>query len=501
MYFLLKNNLRGRIVMKVLISTFLASTALWSCTGSMAFADAAAAAASSATAPGAQPALVNASDVTNSNDIVVQARRRDEVIQDIPSTVQAVSGSALQKLDLFQFQDIGKVIPGVTLDKSETAITMSGVSFSVLQRTNPTVSTYLNEAPLQGTFLFQSMFDIGQVDALKGPQGTLRGQSAPTGALLLTTAPADLYRYGGYASGTITNQDGRTLQGALNIPVIAGKFALRFAGIIDHNNDGGVKSVNNPADPYSDTQAFRVTARVEPVDNLSIVVVYQHLFDKSLNYGVAGDPNAALFGNGAPGGTIKSSSYALPYVQVAGSNGPVIPLGENESVTENGNTGRGHQQILTGHVDFKFAGQKLSYVGGWSKTSNPECCSYGDKGNLLDGDYAGTNVANNLTRWTHELRLSSEQRIAGIFDYVIGVFHERETTSNDVDTGPVAFLPGAFGSPLGAPSATSPNTNYAIDVVSKLSSLNTEWSYFGNVVAHLGEKTELSGGVRFINSH
>ncbi len=445
-------------------------------------------------------ASVQPGDAPDSNSIVVTARRRDEVIQDVPLTIQAVSGSTLQKLDLFQFQDLGKVIPGITLDRSQNAITIRGVSFNTLQRTNPTVSTYFNEAPLQSSFLFQSLFDIGQIEVLKGPQGTLRGQSAPSGAIILNAARPNLHEIGAYASSTVTNQDGRTIQSAISVPIIDGKFSLRFAGISDRNNYGGVKSLNNNADPYSDTTAYRITALIEPVDNLSAVLTYQHLFNKSLDFGLLGSPNAALFGSGAPGGTITAGGYSKPYVQVTGSNGPVIPIGENASVAENGDYGRVHQQVATAQIDYKIAGQKLSYVGSWSRNTNSACCNYADKGNLILGDFNGVNVGTNLTRWTHELRLSSDQRVAGIFDYVVGVFHEHERSTNNVNTGPVAFLPGAFGSPLGAPSAIPPNQNYTISVLSNLTSKTDEWSYFANLVAHLGDKTELSGGVRFINS-
>lgn len=484
--------------MRRLTSALLTSAAVFAFSGGCS-AYAQSTTANGGTPPAQTTAQAQDGSVPDSNGIVVTARRREELIQDVPFTVQAVSGDTLKKLDLFQFQDLGKAIPGLTLDSSQNAITIRGVSFNVLQRTNPTVSTYLNEAALQSSFLFQSLFDIGQIQVLKGPQGTLRGQSAPSGAIVLNTTRPDLNEIGGYAGATVTDQDGRNIQGAVNVPIIDGKFALRIAGISDRNNYGGVKSVNNNSEPYSDTTAYRVTAQVEPVDGLSATVMYQHLFNKSLNFGLLGSPGSSLVGNGAPGGTITAGGYALPYVQVAGMNGPVIPIGQTLSVAEFGNSSKLHQQVATAQIEYSFAGQKLSYIGGWSKNSNSACCSYADKGNLLLGDYRGVQVGTGLTRWTHELRLSSEDRVAGMFDYVIGAFHEHESSVNNVDTGPVAFLPGAFGSPLGAPVAGPPNLDYAISVLSNLNSRTDEWSYFGNVVAHLDSKTELSGGVRFIS--
>ena len=59
------------------------------------------------------------------------------------------------------------------------ATTLFGVTFDVTTGAQPTVALYMNDAPVGALFLFQSLFDIGQIEVLKGPQGTTRGVSAP----------------------------------------------------------------------------------------------------------------------------------------------------------------------------------------------------------------------------------------------------------------------------------------------------------------------------------
>ena len=142
------------------------------------------------TAVAAQPPPPSAAAAAPENatlgEIVVTARRRAESLQEVPQTVNAVTAETLQKLNIRQFQDIQAVVPGLSLSPTPTgyqnAASLRGVSFDVNTGAQPTVAFYLNDAPVQLSFLFQSMFDVGQVEVLKGPQGTNRGISAPSGA-------------------------------------------------------------------------------------------------------------------------------------------------------------------------------------------------------------------------------------------------------------------------------------------------------------------------------
>ncbi|TCM27739.1 TonB-dependent receptor, partial [Novosphingobium sp. ST904] len=429
----------------------------------------------------------------NIQEIIVTARRKEELIQDVPQAIQAVTGASLEKLNLFSFDDLSKVAAGVSLNRAGNLTTIRGVSFNPTAQTNPTVAMYINDAPVQPTIVFQSVFDVEQFEILRGPQGTMRGQSAPTGAITITTRKPNLYRHGATAMATFTDRDGRTLQGAANIPIVEGVLGIRFAGILDHSNNGGIKSVNNPEDPYANNNAFRASVRFEPTDNLSVNFMYQKRWVKSLSYG------SAVYGDGAPGGTFRASGYALPYVQPVGVNGPALEIGDRRAVAENGDFGRSTQEVATGQIEYVLAGQKLSYVGAWSNNDTQVSRNYADTANLVVGDWPGRSLDATLTRWTHELRLSSDERLlGGHLEYVIGVFHENEKTVNVGNNG-VTFQSGAFGSPLGAPIAQSPNLDFSTTSLYNSNTKLKEWSYFGTLTLHIDDKTELSGGIRFIN--
>src|SRR6202012_5091010 len=127
------------------------------------------------------------------------------------------------KLNIQRFEDVQSVVPGLSLQSGGAGYTataaLRGVTFNVGSGAQPTVALYLNDAPVQALFLFQSLFDIGQVEVLKRPQGTTRGISAPSGAITVTTHKPDLSEVGGYADVTLTDLQGRNVQGAMNVPL------------------------------------------------------------------------------------------------------------------------------------------------------------------------------------------------------------------------------------------------------------------------------------------
>ncbi|HEX7853656.1 MAG TPA: Plug domain-containing protein [Sphingobium sp.] len=120
----------------------------------------------------------------NNNDIVVTARRKDELVQEVPATINVVSADQMEKLNFRTFTDVQQLVPGLSLEGGGsylTTATVRGVQFNpVASGTNPTVEFYLNDTPIASNFLFNSTFDLGQFELLRGPQGTLRGRASAT---------------------------------------------------------------------------------------------------------------------------------------------------------------------------------------------------------------------------------------------------------------------------------------------------------------------------------
>jgi len=409
----------------------------------------------------------------------VTARRRDETLQDVPQTVNAVSSEAIQKLRINNASDLAQIVTGLSIEGASSgsggfgsSSGIRGVPTFLNSNASPVVQFYLNDAPTgRGPEVTQSLFDIGQIEVLKGPQGTLRGRSAPTGAITITSRRPDLDSTGGFVNLSGTHRGNLNFQAALNVPIVADLLALRVAGAVDHNEGSGVTSANSRRDPYSRSEALRATLRFEPSDSFNASLMYQRLTRETRSYLQLAGP-----GNG--------------------TNGPAIAADDRLGITDGANDLHGKTDFLVGQAEWRFGGQKVNYVGSYRKGS-----SFGqtpqDVANVLPGIEYFQVTETPSKEVSHELRLSSEERIAGIFDYVIGAFYDKESSHPTV-SGIAQFLTGAFGRP-GAPQVQQPLDRYTLRTAIAIDPVVTEKSVFGSITAHLGESTEFTAGGRYID--
>src|SRR5262245_39614862 len=147
----------------------------------------------------------SAADGTTLGDVVVTARRREERLQDVPVAVTALSGEALAARGIVNVQDLAKTAPGLNIVPSSRGgdspyVTLRGqriVDTSVVF--DGPVLFYVNEVPwMRLNGLNQGLYDISNVQVLRGPQGTQFGKSTTGGAILVNTNPASTSGNSGY---------------------------------------------------------------------------------------------------------------------------------------------------------------------------------------------------------------------------------------------------------------------------------------------------------------
>jgi iron complex outermembrane receptor protein len=193
----------------------------------------------------ASPALL-AQQSAGIEEITVTAQKRAENLQDVPISIQALGGEALEELNLMNFMDYTKMLPSVAMEMNGTA--GAGSSFSLVymrgiatagdgQATTslPSVGMYLDELPIttvQGN-LDVHMYDIARVEALAGPQGTLYGASSQAGTIRIISNKPDLSGFSANVSAQADLVDGddtgMTVEGYINAP-IGDKAAIRLVG-------------------------------------------------------------------------------------------------------------------------------------------------------------------------------------------------------------------------------------------------------------------------------
>ena len=183
-------------------------------------------------------------------DIVVTAQRRNESVQKVPMTIQALTGRTLSVLNITTFDTLLKYTPNISYGNNgagQGEIYMRGLSAgfrgnqsSATVGNFPNVAIYLDDQSMQfpARNVDIYMADMDRVEVLEGPQGTLFGGSAEAGAVRYITNKPNLSQFSGNAevSGGFTDGGGpnASVQATVNIPIVPDKLAIRAVIYDDH---------------------------------------------------------------------------------------------------------------------------------------------------------------------------------------------------------------------------------------------------------------------------
>lgn len=427
-------------------------------------------------------------DAESRNDeIIVNARRREESVQDVPAVVDVISAESISKLNIQDSKELQNLVPGLQLRSESNGVggsgQLRGIQFDVNSSASPSVAFYLNDAPISANAMLNQLFDIGQVEVLRGPQGTLRGTSTPSGSVTFTARKPNLSEVGLVASASYSDAHHSNVSGAFNIPIIQDMLGIRLAGVWDKNRGSLVTSIvpisttatfGNPqiAQPFSETRSGRATVVFEPTDWLKLEGMYQ-----------TQDIEA--------GGYDQYASFSLVSPGAAASPTTIAP-DDYLSIMESPRSVHSVHKTYNWRAEMRFAGQKLIYQGADNSFVNDSKTNQDVANFRPNFDFYQSNRTISKDN-SHEIRLQNEDRIAGLFDYIVGYYRTDQATDiNLIQETPVA-LPGFLGG--GVVSVAQTPITRSRD--GKL----TEKSFFGNITANIGEKFQLSAGARRISAH
>jgi iron complex outermembrane receptor protein len=205
----------------------------------------------------AAPAAADAGDAEGVQEVTVTAQRRVENLQDVPITIQALTGDTMKQLHVTTLDDFIKYLPNVTQASNgpgQSAIYMRGLSIgsagSQSTGTNgqiPNVAVYLDDqsASLPGRNLDVYAADLERIEVLEGPQGTLFGSGAEAGVLRYITNKPKLNVTEGNANAgysyTAHGDPNSNVDAMINLPLIEDTLAIR--AVIYNDRRGGY--INN----------------------------------------------------------------------------------------------------------------------------------------------------------------------------------------------------------------------------------------------------------------
>ena len=359
-----------------------------------------------------QPATPQATNVTDnqsdeSNDIIVTAQKRLERLQDVPRTVNVVTGDQVEKLNLRNFTEIAQLSPGLSLESTDpttSKVTLRGVGFDPGSATSPTVDAYFNETPIDLNSAFKNLYDIGQIEVLRGPQGTLRGRTSPSGAITIASRRPDLNAIGGYAQQTLTTQEGINTQGALNVPIVSDVLAVRVAGLFDRNIGLGGHDISNGVNDRDRTESGRASVLFRPVSNLTLNATYQYLNNRT---------------------TTTPLLFTLPGL----TTDPILTPADRIAKATNSGQYNYRAHLVTWSADWDLGSAALSYIGGYQNIARGRTADLASGGSLPGFSQTQT-FDSGFRQISQELRIASTGN--RFWNYLFGGYYEDGKNTTNV---------------------------------------------------------------------
>lgn len=462
--------------------------------------------AAAAEAP-AQPA-----DEPTGNEIIVTATRQSQRLQDVAMTVNVATGEQLEKFKIFDVKDVQQLAPGLELTNStgrNNTTTLRGIAFDPDQGTAPAVQVYYNEIPTDPQTVYTAIYDIQQIEVLRGPQGLLRGLSAPAGAITIATRRPDFDAPEGYAQISGTTRAGYNAQMGASLP-FSDKLAIRVATLVDGNRLNHVRNITRNERSKSSTQSARVTLGWRPTDNFTGYLTYQYLEADNRQFqqvvGAGNTPYSQYFTIPVPGLVDLPAPLAGVFVpDTSAPSGPALTTDDYASVQDGVFRNRNKSHIVNLNLEYDLGAATVSLVGA-HQFSRLNIQRDLDVTNALPGYVQYSNVETPYKVDTAELRIASNNTEG--LGWGVGAFYTRQTGTTVVDQDASQFwyavnpnaqvnLPfAAIGVPFpGFTPFTLPNT-LGIATRVNVPVNNQTWSFNANLRYRSGPLS-IEGGVRY----
>jgi iron complex outermembrane recepter protein len=437
------------------------------------------------------------------DQIVVTAQKREENLQSVPISIQAIGSQKLDDLNITDFKGYAQQLPSVSFQAlggtpGTNVVYMRGVASGGDGNHSgslPSVGVYLDEQPVTtiGGNLDVHIYDIARIESLSGPQGTLYGASSQAGTIRIITKKPDTSGFYGsmdVEANLIDRGDfGGTLDAMINAP-LGERAALRVVGF--YQRDGGyidnvagqrcflpqpggicVRNTALVEDNFNDTEIYggRAALKIDLDDNWTVTpaVMYQHT------------QSSGAFGYDPSVGDLKVQRFFAEdrtdkFVQAA--------------LTIEGQLGNWDVTYAGAYLD-----RRTSSVGDYTDYSEAYDSLYSSVGGLAGYLYYWDSVGNTIDprqrvvgsdhfkKMSHEVRVASPS--SERFRVVAGAFFQRQ--SNDIHQDYQIDKLGSLVSVNGFPGTLWLTQQHRID---------RDYAMFGEASYDLTDTITATAGVR-----
>jgi iron complex outermembrane receptor protein len=437
---------------------------LW---GSPAFAQEAAAEASGPTA---------LEDTGVADEITVTARKRSERSTDVPVQIAVFTSEDIAEAGIRDVPGVTASIANFSYVKTQNpgTIFLNLRGIGQYRNSEPPVAIVLDGVQMVSTdAITQELFDVQQIEVLKGPQGALFGRNALAGAINITTKKPD-NNFEGAVEATYGNGDDLRARAFLSGPIVEDRIFLRVSGSA-RKFDGVIPNVTlgRPADFYDDTN-LRGRLIVKPSDQITLD------FRASYSKLTAGTSYWASI--------VDSNGFSLNGV----ANTFAFPV---TSDTEGKDQRRLEEYALK--FDYDFGSVVLTSVTARSVTN---------EGWIQDLDFTRAPALTfaqdrSVKSWSQEVRLSSTGNSA--FSWVLGGDYLTAQRNLGTDVRGASanvgtyFGPG-FNNGQVSVNAFVPNAPFDLTIANFVTTeRNKAWALFGNAEYKVGDHWKITAGLRY----
>lgn len=240
----------------------------------------------------AAPPATATSPAAETSEIVVTAQRRSQNLQDVPASVAAVGGVALEQRGITSINTLSAVVSNLQISDpfgagSPPSFTIRGIaSTDFSQNQSRPIAVNIDEAIRQLPVLeAMPLFDIDHIEVLRGPQGALYGKNATGGAINIITAKPG-FDTSGYVQAGFGNFGRFESQGAVQAPLVTDKIALRIAYTV-LKDSGTIENIflGTRNVEQTDSYGIRGSLLVKPTDDFDFLLRYTHYHSGGRNSG------------------------------------------------------------------------------------------------------------------------------------------------------------------------------------------------------------------------
>jgi iron complex outermembrane receptor protein len=445
----------------------------------------------------AQTSQAAQAEAANGNEIVVTASKREEKLQNVASSITALSGSKLETLGVVSFRDYATLVPGLSQRDAGApglgTVIIRGLNTGPQQTTN-TAGYYIDDAPFSASGFLSvaasqtpepELAEIDHIEVLKGPQGTLYGAGSLGGLVRVVTKKPNLQDFSGSARAELSTTDGGAMgymvRGSVNVPLVADKVAIQATGF--YRKVGGfADNIGTGHDNVNDStiKGGRIALRAKPTERLTIDLsgtiqnidnggyAYQDVVAGTFNplYGRDKYSNFLDFGSSM---RYKIANATVAYETDLGTFTGVGNYADYRVAYSLDGTSTylaGARATATPFIPVLFPGQTINTV----LPAN----------SLLQGYFSpGTK------KWTGETRFTS--RRLGAFEFIVGGFYTSEKSSYPV------YL-------YNYTAAKVARTDFPVVLHSTSLSDYQEYAAFGNLTFYVNDQIDVTGGVRYAHN-